>query len=293
VLAIALGLVTACLWASTLLGSARASRLIGTWSALGWVMLIGLAVAVPIVLLTAPRVSFSNDTLVNLVLAGVSNPLGLLLVYTALLRGKVAVVGPIVSTEGAIGAVFAILAGDVVGAATMVLLVVIAVGVVLAAVERRDSEAPVANPVAPGTRPVSAVGTAALALGGAVLFGVNLYATSRLAAEVPLAWTILPARLAGFVGVTIPLLATRRLRLVRAAIPFVILVGVAEVIGIATYAIASTDSAPVASVIASQFAAIAAIAAFALFGERLTRTQTVGVVTIAVGVAALAAVQAG
>ena len=46
-------------------------------------------------------------------------------------------------------------------------------------------------------------------------------------------------------------------------------------------------------IIASQFAAIAAIVAFALFGERLTRTQTVGVVTIAVGVAALAAVQAG
>ena len=292
-LAIALGLVTACLWASTLLGSARASRLIGQWAALGWVMLIGLVMAVPIVLLTAPRVTFSNDTLVNLVLAGVSNPLGLLLVYTALRRGKVAVVGPIVSTEGAIGAVFAILAGDVVGAATMVLLVVIAVGVVLAAVERPDPDAPVADAAAPGTRPVSAVGTAALALGGAVLFGVNLYATSRLAGEVPLAWTILPARLAGVVGVTIPLLATRQLRLVRAAVPFVILVGVAEVIGIATFAIASTDSAPVASVIASQFAAVAAIVAFVVFGERLTKTQTVGVVTIAVGVAALAAVQAG
>jgi drug/metabolite transporter (DMT)-like permease len=289
VFAIALGLVTACLWASTLLGSARASRLIGQWSALGWVMLIGLVIAVPTVLLTAPRVSFSNDTVVNLVLAGVSNPLGLLLVYTALRRGKVAVVGPIVSTEGAIGAVFAILAGDVVGATTMVLLAVIAVGVVLAAVERPDPDAP----VAPVARPVSAVGTAALALGGAVLFGVNLYATSRLAGEVPLAWTILPARLAGFIGVTFPLLATRRLRLVRAAVPFVVLVGVAEVVGIATFAIASTDSAPVASVIASQFAAIAAIVAFALFGERLTRTQTVGVVTIAVGVAALAAVQAG
>ena len=44
--------------------------------------------------------------------------------------------------------------------------------------------------------------------------------------------------------------------------------------------------------IASQFAGIAAIAAFFLFGERLSRIQVVGVVTIALGVALLAALQA-
>jgi uncharacterized membrane protein len=86
---------------------------------------------------------------------------------------------------------------------------------------------------------------------------------------------------------------TGQLRIVRAAVPFVVLVGVAEVVGIATYAIAATDSAPVASVISSQFAAIAAIVAFLFFGERLTRLQTVGAVTIVVGVTLLALVQAG
>jgi multidrug transporter EmrE-like cation transporter len=45
-------------------------------------------------------------------------------------------------------------------------------------------------------------------------------------------------------------------------------------------------------VIASQFAGIAAVAAFVLFGERLSRVQIVGVVVIAVGVAALAAMRA-
>jgi drug/metabolite transporter (DMT)-like permease len=69
-------------------------------------------------------------------------------------------------------------------------------------------------------------------------------------------------------------------------------VGLAEVAGIATYAIGSRDSAPIASVIASQFAGIAAVAAFILFGERLGRVQVIGVVVIAVGVAALAAVRA-
>jgi drug/metabolite transporter (DMT)-like permease len=291
VLALLLGLVTACLWSSTLLGSARASRLIGSWSTLGWVMLVGIVVAVPAVVVTAPVVTFSQADIAYLVTAGVSNSIGLLLVYTALRRGKVAVVGPIVSTEGAIGASIAILAGDPVGGATLAILAVIAVGVVLAAIERPGDGDP-APAVADGPR-VSAVATAGIAICGALLFGLNLFATSRLAGEVPLAWTVLPARLAGFVGVTIPLVLTGRLRIVRAAVPFVILVGVAEVVGIATYAIAATDSAPVASVISSQFAAIAAIVAFLFFGERLTRLQTVGAVTIVVGVTLLAIVQAG
>jgi drug/metabolite transporter (DMT)-like permease len=48
----------------------------------------------------------------------------------------------------------------------------------------------------------------------------------------------------------------------------------------------------VAAVLASQFAALAVIAAFLLFGERLTRTQVAGVVAIAIGVAALSALRA-
>jgi drug/metabolite transporter (DMT)-like permease len=290
-LAIAGGLVTACLWASTLLGSARASRLVGSWSTLGWVMLVGLVVALPAVLLTAPHVDLTGSDIGYLVAAGLSNSAGLLLTYTALRRGKVAVVGPIVSTEGAIGAVLAILAGDPVGAATMVVLAIVAVGVVLAAIERPDPDAPPPDP-ADGPR-VSAIATAAIALGGALLFGVNLFATSRLAGEVPLAWTILPARIAGVVGVTLPLIAMRRLTIVRRAVPFVVWVGLAEVAGTATYAVASTDSAPVASVISSQFAAIAAIVAFVFFRERLTRLQTAGAVTIVIGVTLLAIVQAG
>jgi drug/metabolite transporter (DMT)-like permease len=74
--------------------------------------------------------------------------------------------------------------------------------------------------------------------------------------------------------------------------PIVVLVGLAEVGGIATYAIGATDSAPVASVISSQFAAIAAIVSFVFWGERLTRMQTAGAVIIVVGVTVLAILQA-
>ena len=131
-----------------------------------------------------------------------------------------------------------------------------------------------------------------LALGGAVFFGVNLFVTSRIAGVLPVAWTVLPARLAGVVLVTIPLVFLRRLRLVRAAVPFVVVVGVCEVLGIATFALGARVSAPVTAVISSQFAGIAAVAAYVLFGERLRRAQVVGVVLIAIGVAVLAATQA-
>jgi len=42
-------------------------------------------------------------------------------------------------------------------------------------------------------------------------------------------------------------------------------------------------------VLGSQFAAIAAVVAFLLFGERLSRSQMTGVVLIVAGVSALAA----
>ena len=102
----------------------------------------------------------------------------------------------------------------------------------------------------------------------------------------------MPARLAGVVLVTIPLVLMRRLRIVRPAVGVVVFVGLAEVLGTATYAFGSRDSAAIAAVLASQFAAIAAIAAFFLFGERLNRVQIAGVVTIAIGVATLALLQA-
>jgi drug/metabolite transporter (DMT)-like permease len=294
VIAIIGGLATAVLWASTLLGSARASRLIGPWSTLAWVMLIGLAVALPLVLLTGTDVRLTDRDIVNLAIAGVANSGGLLLGYAALRRGKVAVVGPIVSTEGAIGAVLAIVAGDPVTAATGVLLAVVAAGVVLASVERSADRAVAEgdtrpNPDATGR---SAAITAGLAVGAALLFGINLFITSRIANALPVAWSILPARVAGVVGVSLPLIAMGRIHLRREAVPFLVLVGLAEVAGIATFALGARDSTAVTSIIASQFAGIAAVVAFLLFGERLSRVQVTGVVVIAVGVAGLAAVRA-
>jgi drug/metabolite transporter (DMT)-like permease len=75
-------------------------------------------------------------------------------------------------------------------------------------------------------------------------------------------------------------------------VPFVVVSGIAEVVGFASYAVGSRDSVAVAAVLASQFAAIAGVAAYVLFRERLGRLQLAGVLTIVAGVAVLTWLQA-
>jgi uncharacterized membrane protein len=72
----------------------------------------------------------------------------------------------------------------------------------------------------------------------------------------------------------------------------VVLSGVLEALGSGLYVVAARDGVAPAAVLSSQFAAIAALAAFLFFGERLQRVQVAGVVLIALGVTALAATQA-
>ena len=68
--------------------------------------------------------------------------------------------------------------------------------------------------------------------------------------------------------------------------------GVCEVAGFALFAFGARHGIAVAAVLASLFAAIAAVAAHVLFRERLARTQVAGVVLIVVAVAALSGVEA-
>ena len=91
---------------------------------------------------------------------------------------------------------------------------------------------------------------------------------------------------------TIPLAATGRVLWTRPAAPLVVIAGIAEVVGFSSFALGSRDGLAVAAVLASQFAAVAAVAAYFLFSERLSRLQLVGVTTIVAGVTVLTALQA-
>ena len=71
----------------------------------------------------------------------------------------------------------------------------------------------------------------------------------------------------------------------------IVLIGAAEVFGNVSYVVGSRESIAISAVLASQFAAVGAVAAFFLFHERLSVGQRSGIVAIALGVALLTAVR--
>jgi drug/metabolite transporter (DMT)-like permease len=133
------GLGAAFAWATTVICATRATRLIGVPSVLAWVMLTGLV-------LTLPWATFQGLPDVDatatlwLIVAGVGNCAGLLLVYSGLRIGKVGVIAPIVSTEGAVAAVIAVLAGEELGRRAGAALVVVAAGIVLVGMSHDSSD---------------------------------------------------------------------------------------------------------------------------------------------------------
>lgn len=279
------GLGAALAWAVAALCSARASRLIGSTATLAWAMLIGL-VAISPLLLASGSVSLGRTELAWMGLSGLGNIIGLLAVYRAFQFGKVGIVAPIVSTEGAIAAVVSVAAGEPLSvAAGLVLGVIVAAVAVVAAAGSTDV---VQDRSGIRHQPIAT----AFAIGAAISFGLSLYATGQVGATLPAAWAVLPARLIGVLAVAVPLALLSRLRLTRAAAPLVVAVGLAEVIGFMSFTVGATAGIAISAVLASQFAAIAAVAAHFLFGERLSARQAAGAATIAISVALLTAIQA-
>jgi drug/metabolite transporter (DMT)-like permease len=277
VIAVLGGLGAAVCWAGAALSAARASRLIGARNVLAWVMLVGFVVVAPLTA-AAGLPDLDGRELGWIALSGAGNVAGLLCSYEAMRLGRVSIVAPITSTEGAIAAVLAVSAGEVLGAGSFVLLAAIAVGVVLASrTESVDAGQPARSTF--------------LAVCAAVCFGASLFATARVSLALPLVFALIPPRLVGVAAITVPSAVTRRLHLTRAALPLVVVSGLCEVGGFTSYALGARHGIAVSAVLASQFAAVAAVAAYFLFHERLRPLQIVGVATIAIGVALLTALR--
>jgi uncharacterized membrane protein len=263
-------------------------------------------VGLPLALASGVPAEVPPEAPVLLLVAGLAYSAGLYTAYRALVIGKVGIVAPIVATEGALAAVIAVILGDTMGVQAGLLLAIIAIGVVLSAVEPARPDVPLADIELAADAldgPPSHESTAApheehpreavlLSILAAGIFAVGLVASGKAAVLVPPIWVALAARLVGLVVVAAPLILQGRLTLTRAAAPLVVLSGVAEIVGSTLSAWGATDSIAVVAVLGSQFAAIAAVLAFFLFGERLSRVQVIGVALIIAGVTALAAFSA-
>ena len=276
---VVLGLLTASFFASTSLISSRSVKVIGSASSLAWTMAVGLVITVPFVVVSGVPANL-GPSLPWMALAGLGNVLGILLAGFALRVGKVGVVAPILATGGAISALISALLGESIAPIVAFFLLVIVGGVVLSAIA--PDPAPLED-----ERPVYAVVVTVLA---AVCIGVGLFSTGNLSGDLPLSWVLLPPRLVGVLVLFLPLLVVRRLQITRSTVWMVVAMGFTEVIGYVCFAIGAQYQIAVMSVFASQFAPIAAVAAYFLFRERLGRLQITGVVVIVLGVTALSLV---
>ena len=278
------GLGAAVAFAASVLASTVSSRRIGAGSTVGWVLLIGFPIAALAAL--ADTTGLTSAAAPWLLVAGLGNVIGLSCEYAALRIGRVSVVAPLTSAEGAVASLMSIVAGARFTVGLLLALGIIVTGgaVTAASVGPDGSEQP--------RRPHAALLSVALALLAAICFGSSLYSTGRVSQSLPLGWVLLPARLCGVLLITIPLAARGRLRIERGVAPVLMVAGLAEIVGFLCLGIGGRANIAITSVLASQFAAFAAIGAVFLFGERLGASQKVGILAIAIGTALVAAVGA-
>lgn len=284
-LPIVAGVLTSIAFASSVLTSTRASRIAGPVPSVAGVMVVGLAILLPVALITTPLPAdraITPTTFVLATLAGAANIGGLLLIYAGLRIGAVAIVSTIASTEGAIAAVISVVAGQSLAAGSGLALALIAFGVALAAGGRGEAvEGGV--PIRRG----AALRSAALAGLAAAVFGLGLFLTGQVSGLLPAPWVLLPGRIVGVLAVAIPLALTGRVRIPAAGLPFVLATGVTEVAGFWLYTIGAQLDIALTAVLSSMFAPVAAVLAFVLFRERLARVQVLGIALVVIGVAAL------
>ena len=179
-LAIVGGLGAALVFATVTLCNSRSTRMIGPAQLLAWVMLIGLAITVPLAFARGIPEGLDAEAGAWMAVAGVGNVGGLLFAYSALRVGKVGIVAPVVSTQGAIAALIAIIAGEQVGPEVAILVAVIAVGMWLAAVAPSEG--------AGHAQPRQDKLAIAYSVAAAVSIGWSLYAIGRVSVALPVVW---------------------------------------------------------------------------------------------------------
>jgi drug/metabolite transporter (DMT)-like permease len=279
VIAILGGLAAAFLWGTSTLVAARSTRMLGSQQALAYVMLIGLVATAGAAFAVEGLPPGTATGWAWAITAGAASALGLSSMYRALRIGKVGVVAPIASTEGAFAAMLSVVVLD----ESLTVQITLALAVVVAGVLVVTFHGSVADiHLRPSLFAIAAAG----------LFGIGLVASSQAGDELGAFWTILVARIMGIALIALPLLARRRLAPPGQALPLVTYSALAESGGFAAFIAGAQHSVAVAAVLASQFAAVAVFGSYVAFGERLGRQQLAGAVVIAVGVAAVAALRA-
>jgi drug/metabolite transporter (DMT)-like permease len=250
---------------------------------LGGVLLVGQVAALAV----AAAATFASGeappgghAILLAAIAGVGNAVGLATFLRATELGPVSIVAPIGNTGVLIPVIYGLATGEALRASAAAGIVLAIGGAVLAArVPKRADD--------PHRPPREYLPYAA---GGAVGFGVLLLALPR-ASEDGRYWALLDARLALVAFLVIVVVSRREsprvpaAALGRLALPGLLLIG-----GTLLYLLATEHGAiSIASVCASLNPVVTVALSLALLGERVSRTQLVGIAAAVAGVALIAA----
>ena len=268
------GLGAAILWASGTVAGSRSARRADPSACLAWAMIGGMIVCLPGLFITGVPKNLTAHSAVWLGLAGTGNVAGLLVLYKAMRIGSVSLLSALGSTEGAIAATLAAIAGEHLGLGLVGAISLAVVGVLIVAWPPREASVHMQL-----SRRSIALGAAAT-----VLFGVSLFATGKAAATLPVAWAATPPRLVGTLVLAPAMLAQGRIRIPRIVWRTVTITALAEVFGFMSFVWGSQHGIAVAAVLASQFSVFCAIFAWVLFHEKLSHRQIFGVVVTAIAV---------
>lgn len=279
-MAAVLALLSSLLWGSAdFLGGSvsrrhRAALVVGVSQAVG--LLAVLVVA-------GVAGAFGDDTgyVPWAMLSGIAGVVGLVSFYAALAAGTMGVVSPIAALGVVVPVLVGLARGERPGTLQVAGIVVAIAGVVLASGPELSGRA--------GARPLLLAGVAAVGFGFALLAIAEGSRSSTLMTLVTMratSVTLLVAALLVALGRGFP---RAELRLGRADLLLVALVGVGDVSANLTFGLASTRGlVSVVAVLGSLYPVVTVLLARVLHGERLGTAQTVGVAGALGGVALIA-----
>lgn len=276
------GLGAALSWAATGVCAQRAARVIGELSTFAWAAITGLIIVIVPAAIGLAASPPSGRTLLELFGAGFFNVFGLVAQFSALRRGRVSVIVPISSSEGAVAAMLAVIAGARLPGTGWAALAVLIAGVLITAASQWSP--PESEPTGDGLRPVG------LAMIAALFFGTGLFLQGRAGAGAPLGLAMAPPSFMGVVMVAAPLGLARRLRSPRGVRVWLVGVAVAELAGFACYVLGARHSVPIAAVLSAQYATVSVLLSVVFLRERLSSGQLVGFALTILGVTVLSLV---
>jgi drug/metabolite transporter (DMT)-like permease len=305
-LAIALALGASLCWGSGDFLGGLTTRRASLWAVIVGSQAVGLVGATLVVVLAGHGWP-GLHAVWPVLLGGLASVVAISCFYKALAIGSMSVVAPISATNAMIPFLVGLAAGERPSVTQLAGVALAAAGVLLVASERAragDTIGVAALPNEPAVAPaaVMAPGTGAhvsrrnqrkaiaLALTAAVAMGLVLVGYGATARYDAL-WAMLGGRISSVVVFTVVFLVMRpRLEMRRAALPFVVAVGLLDTGANGLFALATTQGyLSIVAVLGSVYPVVTVLLAYGLLRERIAPHQMVGAAGTLAGIALIAA----